>query len=153
MSQQEADPTKLEPVIFIAPLVAGLALHFVSPIRFLPTGWVQFAIGAPIFIPVALLWVQAARALRAKADSYLFKYTTAVVTHGPYRFSRNPLYLSSALAYIAIAVLVNTLWVLVLTPLFVLLTTVGVIVREERFLERKFDDAYRNYKSKVRRWL
>ena len=156
MSQQEADTPKLwapQPVFFFAPLVAGLALHFVSPTRFLPTGWVQFAIGAPIFIPAALLWVQAVGALRAKADSYFIKSTTAVVTQGPYRFSRNPMYLGDALVYIAIAVMVNALWVLVLTPLFLLLITVGVIVPEERYLERKFGEEYRGYKSEVRRWL
>ena len=113
MSHQEADTPKLwapQPVFFFAPLVAGLALQFVSPIRFLPTGWVQFAIGVPIIIPAVLLWVQAIGALKRKADSVFAKSTTAVVIQGPYRFSRNPMYLGDALVYIAIAVMVNALW-------------------------------------------
>ena len=78
--------------------------------------------------------------------------TTTIVTHGPYRFSRNPLYLFFLASYIGIAISVNTAWPLFFIPVIVVLIS-RVISQEERYLEGKFGQEYLDYKAKVRRWL
>jgi protein-S-isoprenylcysteine O-methyltransferase Ste14 len=79
--------------------------------------------------------------------------TTAVVETGPFRFTRNPLYLSLTAIYIGLSLLLNTWWSLfVLAPLW-LVMHFGVVLREERYLERKFGDTYRQYRARVRRYL
>jgi protein-S-isoprenylcysteine O-methyltransferase Ste14 len=81
------------------------------------------------------------------------KPSTTVVTTGPYRFSRNPIYLGLTALYVAVAVAMNSGWALIgLAPLL-LVMRYGVIEREERYLEAKFGEAYRTYKARVRRWL
>jgi len=76
-----------------------------------------------------------------------------IVTAGPFRFSRNPLYVAITLLYLGLTLAVKTWWgVVVLVPV---LTTMhrGVVLREERYLEQKFGESYRQYRSKVRRYL
>jgi protein-S-isoprenylcysteine O-methyltransferase Ste14 len=76
-----------------------------------------------------------------------------IVRTGPYRFSRNPIYLAFILFVLGLSVWLNNLWLLVtLVPAFGLMAAV-VIPREERFLERNFNDQYSSYKAQVRRWL
>jgi protein-S-isoprenylcysteine O-methyltransferase Ste14 len=75
------------------------------------------------------------------------------VATGPFRFSRNPLYVALTLIYVGLALLTNALWVLVLIVPVLLLMHYGVVRREERYLEAKFGDAYRAYRSSVRRYL
>ena len=79
--------------------------------------------------------------------------TTAIVTSGPFRFSRNPLYMALTLLYFGLTLAVNTWWgIVVLVPLLILMHR-GVVLREERYLEAKFGESYRQYFSKVRRYL
>jgi len=78
---------------------------------------------------------------------------TTVVTAGPLRYSRNPLYVALTLLYLGLTLAVNTWWgIVVLAPLLVVMQ-VGVVLREERYLDRKFGDSYRAYRSKVRRYF
>ncbi|HSK99066.1 MAG TPA: isoprenylcysteine carboxylmethyltransferase family protein [Rubrobacteraceae bacterium] len=79
--------------------------------------------------------------------------TTAIVTEGPYRFTRNPLYLGMTLIYSGIAVRANAFPAVLLLPAVLFVMQRGVIEREERYLERKFGDEYLRYKTRVRRWL
>jgi protein-S-isoprenylcysteine O-methyltransferase Ste14 len=78
---------------------------------------------------------------------------TAIVTEGPFRFTRNPLYLGFTLFYTGVTLLVNSLWMVLLLPFVLFLMTFSVIEREERYLERKFGEQYLAYKRRVRRWL
>lgn len=78
---------------------------------------------------------------------------TALVQAGPYRFSRNPIYLSIALAYLGVTLLLGNLWGVILLPLWLALVDWGVIRREERYLDERFGEAYRAYRKRVRRWL
>ena len=75
-----------------------------------------------------------------------------LVLGGPYALSRNPMYLAATLVYVGIALVLNAAWPLLLLPV-VLLATHVVVVREERSLERRFGNAYRTYKTAVRRYL
>jgi protein-S-isoprenylcysteine O-methyltransferase Ste14 len=78
---------------------------------------------------------------------------TALVTDGPYRFTRNPMYLGFALTYIGLAVGLNAPIALALLLPCLLVMSGGVIKREERYLEARFGRAYLDYKARVRRWL
>jgi protein-S-isoprenylcysteine O-methyltransferase Ste14 len=79
--------------------------------------------------------------------------TTQLARTGPYRYTRNPLYLGLALLTVAVACFANTLWPLLMLPAALWVIRVFVIAREERYLEAKFGDEYRTYKASVRRWL
>jgi len=94
-----------------------------------------------------------ANMLRARTNINPFKPTTALVTSGPYRFSRNPIYLATTLLYIGAALSFRIITALVIVPFALILLEFGVIRREERYLERKFGDQYRDYRSHVRRWI
>jgi protein-S-isoprenylcysteine O-methyltransferase Ste14 len=90
---------------------------------------------------------------RAQTPVDLRKPTSAIVTTGPYRVSRNPGYLSLALIYAGVAIAASTLWAFVSLVPTLLVIEYGVIRREERYLERKFGDDYTSYKARTRRWL
>jgi protein-S-isoprenylcysteine O-methyltransferase Ste14 len=79
--------------------------------------------------------------------------TTTVVETGPYRFTRNPIYLGMFLGLIGLAIAFNRLWLLLTLVPFALVIRYGVIAREEAYLDRKFGDIYRRYRARVRRWL
>jgi protein-S-isoprenylcysteine O-methyltransferase Ste14 len=79
--------------------------------------------------------------------------TTALVVDGIYGRTRNPLYLGTILVYLGLSVAAGSLWAILLVVPLLWVINVGVIAREERYLERKFGDAYRAYKVRVRRWV
>jgi protein-S-isoprenylcysteine O-methyltransferase Ste14 len=79
--------------------------------------------------------------------------TTTIVRTGPYRFSRNPIYLAFSLFQLAIAVWVNSPWLVLTLLAAVALMSLVVIPREERYLEARFPSEYSSYKAAVRRWL
>ena len=79
--------------------------------------------------------------------------STTIVGTGPYRLTRNPIYLGMMLGLIGLAVALNSLWLLLPVAPFALVIRYGVVAREEAYLERKFGDVHLSYKSRVRRWL
>jgi protein-S-isoprenylcysteine O-methyltransferase Ste14 len=78
---------------------------------------------------------------------------TAIVTGGPFRYSRNPLYVAITAFYLGVTLLANALWPLILLVPLLLVTQFGIVRREERYLEAKFGDTYLAYKRRVRRWI
>jgi protein-S-isoprenylcysteine O-methyltransferase Ste14 len=90
---------------------------------------------------------------RVRTGILPIRSATQVVTHGPYRFSRNPMYTGMALAYLGGALSVNSGWSLLLLPFVMLGIYQLVIKREERYLSSAFPAEYGDYKKKVRRWL
>jgi protein-S-isoprenylcysteine O-methyltransferase Ste14 len=79
--------------------------------------------------------------------------TTEIVKDGPFRFTRNPLYLQMVLGCIGFSIILRNIWILLLTPLCAWVLQVFAILPEEEYLERKFGESYRSYKGHVRRWL
>jgi protein-S-isoprenylcysteine O-methyltransferase Ste14 len=79
--------------------------------------------------------------------------TTALVVDGIYARTRNPLYLGTTLVYLGLSIAAGSLWAILLALPLLWVIYVGVIAREERYLERKFGDSYRTYKQRVRRWV
>jgi protein-S-isoprenylcysteine O-methyltransferase Ste14 len=90
---------------------------------------------------------------RVRTGILPIRSATQIVTHGPYRFSRNPMYTGMALAYLGGALSVNSGWSLLLLPFVMLGIYQLVIKREERYLSSAFPAEYGDYKKKVRRWL
>lgn len=78
---------------------------------------------------------------------------TVLVEDGPFRFTRNPMYLFGSVAYVGLATTLVQPWSLALLPAVALATHFGVVLREEVVLERRFGDAYRTFKTRVRRWV
>jgi len=78
---------------------------------------------------------------------------SAVVTSGPYRFSRNPIYFGFLCTLIGLPLALGNVWGVVLSPLLMVSMYQLVIKHEEAYLEKKFKDVYTSYKSRVRRWL
>jgi len=135
-------------------IIAGLALNWLIPWPFLsadlPLGWT----GAAVFVAgLGLLVWSAVTIMRAGSNVPTNQPTTAIVEDGPYGLSRNPIYLGMFIGLSGLAVAFNTLWLLILLAIFALVIRYGVVAREEAYLERKFGDAYRGYRSRVRRWL
>ncbi len=142
------------PLILLPPLVLGLALHFVIPLPFLPTVLLQLVIGIAIMFLAGVLMISTVVTLRRANTTFsLRKESTALVTKGPYRFSRHPSYLAASVLYLGIGVAVNALWVVLLLPIPVVVMTMTAMRKEEAYLERKFKAEYLNYKATVRRWL
>ena len=144
------------PLVFLAGLVLGLGADWLFALPHLPEGsdagglWLGSAFGASgLFL---ILW-SGRRFIGAGTPLPPYRPTTALVTEGPYRRSRNPIYLGMALIYLGVVCATASLGALVLLPVVILVMEVGVIRREERYLERRFGEAYRAYKSRVRRWL
>lgn len=140
-------------LLLLAFLAAGLALDWLFPLPFLPRT-VQFAAGA--LFGVAGLALMAAAALRFRAagtELPPWRPSTAIVSNGPYRFTRNPIYLGFALVFAGIAAAVDGALIFVAGAALMVTIHAGVVRREEAYLERKFGDAYRAYKARVRRWL
>ena len=91
--------------------------------------------------------------VRARTGVLPNQAVTGVVTHGPYYFSRNPMYTGLSLAYIGFTVWLNSLWPLVMLPLSLWVLWKAVIQREEIYLATAFGEEYESYKKQVRRWL
>ena len=141
------------PLIFAGALVAGLLLNRLRPTGFLPVRLGR-AVGVPMAVGGLLLGLWGFREMR-RAGTNVDPYhpTTAIVEAGPYRFTRNPLYVGMALVYGGISARANALPAALLLPFVLHVIHHKVIKREERYLEEKFGDVYLRYKGRVRRWI
>ena len=140
------------PLIYAVPFVAGLLLQHWRPMPFIPgAAAVPLGIGCVLLGLVGLPAVLAFH--NAKTSPNPWRPSTAVVMTGPYRFSRNPMYVGITLLYVGVAIWVNTVWPLLFLPVILIVMHHGVIVREEAYLERTFGEEYRQYRQRVRRWL
>ena len=151
--QDKAGVVAPPPLIYLGALVFGLLLNRWFPISFLPRriarslGWSLISGGV-----VLGGWFELAMR-QADTPASPYKPVSNIVTEGPFRYTRNPGYLSMAMIYTGIASLVNALWAILLLPGALLVIQRGVIEREERYLEHKFGEEYLNYKARVRRWI
>src|SRR5262249_38646201 len=139
------------PIAWAVAVLAGLGLNWLMPLPVLPiavpAGW----LGAMVFaLAVALFGWAIATIIRAGSNVPTNLPTTTIVDAGPYRFTRNPIYLAMLLGLIGLAVAFDNLWLLLTLVPFVLVIRYGVVAREEDYLERRFGDVYRSYRSRVR---
>ncbi len=141
------------PLIFLGFILAGLAGEVVWPSPVLP-GLPSWPVGlAMVAVGVALVGVAARQFRRAGTSIQTSKPSQALVIAGLYRFSRNPIYIGLSLIHAGLGIWAGSLWILAMLMPALLVIRLGVIAREERYLEAKFGDDYRRYRTAVRRWL
>jgi len=144
----------LPPVLVGGTLIVGIAIHYLLwTVSLLPTILAR-VLGLTLFLSSGLLAHLAHNAMKRVGTNVLpTRPTLALATDGPYRFTRNPLYIAAIGVYLGV-----TFWVDGVAPLLLVFPMVwllqrGIIVPEERYLETKFGEAYVSYRSTVRRWL
>jgi protein-S-isoprenylcysteine O-methyltransferase Ste14 len=145
------------PRIYLGFLIAGVIIDRVWPavITAQPSG------GSIRFVPAALLILigmailtSAMRRFRAAGTNVPTPMpSTALVTSGLYSRSRNPIYIALTMIYLGLGIAADSVWSAIFLVPVLLLIRYGVIAREERYLEHKFDRAYIDYRNRVRRWI
>jgi protein-S-isoprenylcysteine O-methyltransferase Ste14 len=150
---QETSRAAPAPLIFVVVLLVGVLLSLAFPVSFLPRVVTVIAGAACVLLPFVLGFAALRAMRRARTSVIPYRPTTALLTGGPYRLSRNPMYLAMVVQYVGLALLLDSLWAIVLLPLALVVVHVTVIKREERYLEQRFGEDYRSYKARVRRWL
>jgi len=137
------------PAIHLVAIAIGFLLQWAVPIRIsgmrIP-GFLLLAIALGLIVWTAILMS------RAGTTPNPTRPTTALLIGGPFRFTRNPMYLAWELIVVGVGLAANAPWVMVMAVPAALLTRRLVIDKEERYLESKFGTEYLNYKSRVRRW-
>ncbi len=141
------------PAIFAGFLVAALLLNWAFP---LPTPWLGVLrdVGALMVLAGLSLGLWSVRLMmKSHTSPDPHRPTTALVTHGPYGRTRNPIYLGFFLIYLGFTFMAGTLWGILLGPVLLVTVSLAVVRAEERYLEAKFAAGYALYKSRVRQWL
>lgn len=141
------------PVYFFVACAAMVALHLWFPVVRVLSPPVNHVGVALIVAGIALAAMAKRRFDVAGTTVKPFQRSSAVVSDGPFRFSRNPMYLGMLLALSGLFVLLGTLSPLVVLPVFYATIAAQFVRREERHMEEQFGDAYRDYKRRVRRWF
>ena len=142
------------PIACAIAILAAIGVDWLYPLRFVSASVPRIWVGSGVFAVALALAIWAIVTI-SKAGSRVETNspTTIIVTNGPFRFTRNPIYLGMLLGQAGLAIGFDNLWMLATFVPFSLVLRYGVIAREEAYLERKFALAYVSYKSRVRRWL
>jgi protein-S-isoprenylcysteine O-methyltransferase Ste14 len=141
------------PVVYLGAIALGLLLPVAWPVRLVSRA-VSVPLGGTAVLVAVALFLSAVRTFRTAGTPVPGnRPTTTIVRTGPYRCSRNPIYLSFSLLHLGVACGVNSLWLLVTLLPAVALMSFVVIPREEHYLETCFPSDYLPYRASVRRWL
>ena len=141
------------PLVYVAGFFAGLAIERAIPSP-RPPRWLRIAAGAGGAIALLALDTTAMSRFRRAGTSVIpFRPATQLVTDGPYRLTRNPMYVAMGCAHAGTAVASGVLWALATLPAVLLVIDRQVIQREERHLAETFGTEYERYRERVRRWL
>jgi protein-S-isoprenylcysteine O-methyltransferase Ste14 len=147
------DVIALPPIIFLGCAVVGGLLHFISPIRVMRYS-VSLSLGVVLAVVSASLAIWAVRVMKAAGTNVRpDRPALTIVRSGPYRFTRNPMYLSLCLLQLALGFVLDGWIPLLFTIPLMLILHFGVILREESYLEAKFGEQYLSFKRQVRRWI
>jgi protein-S-isoprenylcysteine O-methyltransferase Ste14 len=141
------------PLLYGGAFLLGLVLTRLLPLGRLPATPARIAGAVCVATGLGIAWWGEQVMHRAGTNVRPDLPSTALVTDGPFRFTRNPLYVGLTLLYAGVALLIPSTWPLLLLIPVLLVMRWGVIAREERYLERKFGEPYRTYLGRVRRWL
>lgn len=151
-------PTRLVPPllfagVFFAGLWIELAYTRLRPFDGMPerqrvaAGVTMIALGLTLMLWSAItIW-------SARSTVLPWRAATSLVSRGPYRFTRNPIYVADVITYLGVAVGLDAGWPLALAPVAIALVHWGVIRKEERHLRERFGADYDAYRSRVRRWI
>ncbi len=141
------------PFLYVAALLAGLGLEWLQPLPIGVSIW-GIAVGLVLVAAGGALCAVAVRHFRRAGTPFeVDRQSEALVTGGPYRLSRNPIYIGLTTIYAGLALAAGTWWPVVLLPVLLAAMEWGVIRREERYLEARFGQDYQDYRARVRRWF
>lgn len=142
------------PLVWALAAIVGIGLGWLVPLPFVPKAVPAIWLGGALFaLALALFTWAIATMTRAGSNVPTSMPTVSIVDTGPYRFTRNPIYLGMMLSLVGLAIAFDSLWSLLMLVVFFLVIRYGVVAREEAYLERKFGEAYRSYRARVWRWL
>ena len=145
------------PAIPLATIFLGVALKYAIPIDlgFAPDPIVRYGVGGLIIVGAILgLGWRSVKLLRDSGQSENpWKPTTEIIKRGPFRITRNPMYLQMILVCLGFSIILWNVWIFLLIPLCAWMLRQLVIVPEEAYLEGKFGESYLEYKRRVRRWI
>jgi protein-S-isoprenylcysteine O-methyltransferase Ste14 len=141
------------PLIYMAALLLALGIHLLAPWALPVPVWARW-LGAGLVL-LAVIVAITARMTFARQGTNVnpYKPALALVTAGPFRFTRNPMYVSMTTLYVGLLLWTRIGWLLLLAPFVLALMHFGVVLREERYLARKFGAEYDAYRARVRRYL
>jgi protein-S-isoprenylcysteine O-methyltransferase Ste14 len=158
MNEEAEDRAKVRvfpPGVPVATILVGVGLQRLRPIPIsLPVParyWLGGLVVAAAILGLGLRAVVLFR--RSGQNENPWKPTPEIVEAGPFRVTRNPMYLQMVLGCVGFSIILSNAWILTLTPICALVLQRFAILPEEAYLERKFGDAYLQYKRRVRRWL
>jgi protein-S-isoprenylcysteine O-methyltransferase Ste14 len=149
---QDSPQVKIPPpLISLFFILSGYGLGQLNPLPLplilKPAGYFFLVLGLFIIARSASLFKRS----RTKLEPW--KTTSAIVTTGVYRFSRNPIYLSFVFIGVGVAFLTSKAWILIMQVPFIIVMSYYVIRKEENYLSEKFGLTYTSYADRVRRWL
>jgi protein-S-isoprenylcysteine O-methyltransferase Ste14 len=140
------------PLAFVAALLLGVVVHRAWPRGARPDGWLPLGVTIVLLGVALLVWAKVVFD-RKHTPLEPWKATKAIVDDGPFAYSRNPVYIGFAVIQVGIGVWSDRLAIVLLSVVPMLLTALLIVPREERYLQRKFGDEYRDYCSRVGRWF
>ena len=143
----------IPPLVYLAGIVIGFLASVWMPTKVVPNSVAWTVGGILIFCGAVLTGSAVLRFIDADTTVRPDRAASRLVIVGPYRISRNPIYLGFALTYLGIAIAGQSIWALVLLPVVLIIVQRGAIEPEEAFLEKRFGSDYVSYKEKVRRWI
>jgi protein-S-isoprenylcysteine O-methyltransferase Ste14 len=154
IEQDSAGIVAPPPVLYLGALAGGFFLHAIVPEPILGSGLGLRVLGLIVLCASAALALWSfvtMRRIGTSADPRAA--STTLATHGPFKHSRNPIYVAMTGLYVGLTCLGNSWWpVALLAPLLAVMHW-GVVLREERYLEKRFGDTYLAYKAATRRWF
>lgn len=153
MSFPRTRPLLPPPVIYLLFLAAAWGLHQLLPVQLPSNDWTHYLGWGLIDAGLLLMLWAGLLMLWRKTTVNPYGKPRALLEEGPFRLSRNPIYLADSIIYCGIALLFASLWTWLLLPLLILCMQRAVIVHEERLLGELFGMDYENYRKRVRRWL
>ena len=147
----------LPPLILLIAIAVSVGLEMIVPVAFLPApGFASWSSWLGVALFVAGLWVSISgnrEFVHSGTNVNPYRPALKLVTSGPYRFTRNPMYLGMVIAFAGIVLAFSLEMGIVVLVLFVLVLHYGVVVREERYLTRKFGTPYEEFLKRTRRWV
>ncbi len=155
-SNDTADVIVPPPVLYGGTFTLGLVLHRLMPIHLLPrrSGSLRIVLGMLLIAGGLLQALWAAFTMIKEGNNPEPSHpVVSLVREGPFRFSRNPIYVALTACYLGVSLLFGTLWHLILLPGLLSIMHWGVVRREEVYLTRRFGESYREYSAQVHRWL
>ena len=144
----------LPPALYLTALVVGVVLHWLVPLGFAEGSTARLGLGVAA-IAAGLAIIRAAFSVfkRIGQDPNPRTSTPVITRDGPYRFTRNPMYLGLSLILLGLGVALANGWIVVMLVPTLAIMHYGVILPEERYLERKFGEEYARFRASVRRWI